>query len=277
MLDGNGDMIREVYITDDNDIPVPPNAYARTQWAPGVTYNPDKNEFFCVWTDSRPECDDGCIYGRVINADGTLEAEVLIDDAPRAQSTGEVIYIPNRKKYFIAYSDSRDYELPPGALPYEREYDIYARWLDDTGQPTGEAMPFFLEDGKQHMPEMAYHPGKDRIFVVWIDEYAPDDYEPVPGGDMLWVEAQRDVRGLLYGKPPCAALEIYGEGSQETKILRNIRDNVLSKTPEGQELVRLYYEWSPEIVEAMGKHEKFKEEVKEMIDGIILSVGSALE
>jgi len=34
---------------------------------------------------------------------------------------------------------------------------------------------------------------------------------------------------------PCFAKSIYGENSEETELLRKYRDNVLSKTPEGQE------------------------------------------
>jgi hypothetical protein len=159
-------------------------------------------------------------------------------------------------------------------MPYINEYDIYGRWLDDTGQPTGEAMPFFIQQGKQHMPEMAYHPGKDRILIVWEDEYAPKDFVPVPGGDLLWTEEQREVKGVLYGAPPectstCPALKIYGEYSEETDIMRNFRDNVLKQTPEGQSLIKLYYQWSPVIVKAMEKDEELKETVKEMIDGVM--------
>ena len=45
--------------------------------------------------------------------------------------------------------------------------------------------------------------------------------------------------------------------------------DVLNKTSEGQELIKLYYEWSPAIVKAMEEDEEFKEEVKEMIDGVL--------
>jgi hypothetical protein len=69
--------------------------------------------------------------------------------------------------------------------------------------------------------------------------------------------------------PKCTLVKIYGENSKEVKILRLFRDNVLSKTPEGQEIIRLYYQWSPAIVKAMERDEEFKEEVKEMIDGIL--------
>jgi len=41
--------------------------------------------------------------------------------------------------------------------------------------------------------------------------------------------------------------------------------------------VSLYYEWSPAIVEAMEDDEGFKEEVKEMIDGILPLIKTEVE
>jgi len=68
----------------------------------------------------------------------------------------------------------------------------------------------------------------------------------------------------------CPVEKIYEEDSkEETELLRDFRDNVLSKTPVGQEIIRLYYKWSPVIVKAMEEDEEFKEEVKEMIGGIL--------
>ncbi|MBW1838578.1 MAG: hypothetical protein JRI49_01485, partial [Deltaproteobacteria bacterium] len=67
----------------------------------------------------------------------------------------------------------------------------------------------------------------------------------------------------------CPSEAIYGEYSKETELLRYVRDNVLSATPEGRELIKLYYEWSPFVVKLMGKDEEFKEEVKAVVDGIL--------
>jgi hypothetical protein len=44
---------------------------------------------------------------------------------------------------------------------------------------------------------------------------------------------------------------------------------VLSTTPEGQEIIKLYYELSPMIVKMMEENEEFKEQTKEMIDRIL--------
>lgn len=67
----------------------------------------------------------------------------------------------------------------------------------------------------------------------------------------------------------CPAKEIYGEHSAKTELLRYFRENILSKTPEGQEIIKLYYEWSPEIVNIMKEDNEFKKEVKEIIDGFL--------
>ena len=75
----------------------------------------------------------------------------------------------------------------------------------------------------------------------------------------------------------CATEAIYGEYSPETEILRGYRDNVLSKTSEGQEIIRLYYEWSSVIVKTMEKDEEFKEEVEKIIDGVLLLIYNQVE
>ena len=68
---------------------------------------------------------------------------------------------------------------------------------------------------------------------------------------------------------PCPTEALYGEYSEKTEFLRYLRDSVLAQTPEGQELIKLYYEWSPVIVEMMNEDEEFKAQVKEMIDVIL--------
>ena len=76
---------------------------------------------------------------------------------------------------------------------------------------------------------------------------------------------------------PCLAEEIYGEKSEKTELLRYFRDNILSQTPEGQEIIRLYYEWNPAIVKLMEKDEEFRAEVKEMVDGILELIEGEIE
>ena len=67
----------------------------------------------------------------------------------------------------------------------------------------------------------------------------------------------------------CPIEQIYGEQSEEVDLLRRFRDSILSQTPEGQELIKLYYGLSPVIVAMMNEDEQFKAQVKEMIDGVV--------
>jgi hypothetical protein len=70
----------------------------------------------------------------------------------------------------------------------------------------------------------------------------------------------------------CPLVQLYGHASEEVWLLRNFRDRVLSKSPEGQALIRLYYQWSPVIVEVINKDEEFRTQVKDMIDGVLLLI-----
>ena len=75
----------------------------------------------------------------------------------------------------------------------------------------------------------------------------------------------------------CPFIKIYDENSEEIELLRYFRDNVLNQTPEGKELIRLYYQWSPAIVKAMEEDEGSKGEVKEMIDEILPLISGEVE
>jgi hypothetical protein len=71
----------------------------------------------------------------------------------------------------------------------------------------------------------------------------------------------------------CPIEQLYGDHSRETELLRHFRDTVLSATPGGQEIVRLYYAWGPAIVKAMEVDKKFRGEVREMVDGVVPLIG----
>ena len=117
---------------------------------------------------------------------------------------------------------------------------------------------------------MAYDPVTKRFLIVFQDFNTPGDFEPPPPGPMQWMpDSKTNCMGVIYGAPSCLAEKIYGEYSDEIELLRNFRDSVLSKTPESQEIIRLYCQWSPAIVKAMEENDGFKEDMKEMIDGFL--------
>jgi len=101
-------------------------------------------------------------------------------------------------------------------------------------------------------------------------------------GEVVWEgfvihDADDSTTTTTAGGYECPSEKIYGEHSEETELLRYLRDEVLSQTPEGQELIRLYYQWSPVIVRAVEEDEEFKEEVREMVDGILELIGGEVE
>jgi len=69
---------------------------------------------------------------------------------------------------------------------------------------------------------------------------------------------------------PCLVEKIYGENSEQVELLRNLRDNTLRKIPVGREIIKLYYQWSPAIVRAIEGDDEFKEQMRHIIDRILL-------
>jgi hypothetical protein len=88
---------------------------------------------------------------------------------------------------------------------------------------------------------------------------------------------QSTTSTTCHEEDPCCIEEIYGENSEATEYLRYFRDNVLNKSPEGRELIKLYYQWSPVIVKAIKEDEAFKTQVKDMIDEILPMIENILE
>jgi len=77
------------------------------------------------------------------------------------------------------------------------------------------------------------------------------------------------VSGNIAINIPCLLSKIYGDTSEEAELLRHFRDVTLHNTLGGQEIIKLYYEWSPTIVRAMEEDEEFKEEIKTLADEIL--------
>ena len=67
----------------------------------------------------------------------------------------------------------------------------------------------------------------------------------------------------------CPVLGILGEGSPEVQLLRDFRDDILSKTPEGREIIKLYYALAPAVVTAMEEDEVFEAECRELLEEVL--------
>jgi hypothetical protein len=88
----------------------------------------------------------------------------------------------------------------------------------------------------------------------------PDRYNPD--------QADRDENSIG-DACECLVEHIYGHHSESTRLLRLFRDTVLHNTPEGKELINLYYQWSPLLVTAMEHDEALKKDMKKIIDSFL--------
>jgi len=76
---------------------------------------------------------------------------------------------------------------------------------------------------------------------------------------------------------PCAAEAIYGENSEQTELLRKYRDNVLSKTSEGQEIIKTYYKFSPTVTKLLEHRPLLKNRAKAFIDNMLPGIRKKVE
>ena len=67
----------------------------------------------------------------------------------------------------------------------------------------------------------------------------------------------------------CAAESIYGENSEQTELLRKYRDKILSKTPEGREIIKTYYKLCPIITKLFEQRPLLKNRAKAVIDSML--------
>jgi len=212
LLDGDGNMIAD-FPTMEYTVPEEGSMY----YNPFQVYNPDRNEYLVSWVDTRPSLEDGNgIYGRFIDTDGTFRGEPFaIVDGPQAQGYEEMVYVPKEKKYFLVWSDSRNYIPAPDDPPWIAENDIYATWLDDeTGLPVGDEIPIYVGEGDQTAPLVGYSPVSDKLLIAWWEVNVPNDYELIPGeglgqlgpttgdwGMPQFLPESGDIRGAIYGIP----------------------------------------------------------------------------
>ena len=109
-------------------------------------------------------------------------------------------------------------------------------------------------------------------YVPFSDGISVDTSTPIIAKDVIMNPFGASTTTTTGSIINCFSEEIYGQHSEETELLRYFRDQVLNKTPEGKEIIRLYYLWSPAIVKAMEANEEFKETVKGRMDGILLLI-----
>ncbi len=144
-----------------------------------------------------------------------------------------------------------------------------------------------IEDSAEHLPpDTQWVPieGGNHTQFGWYDT-SPDPLQPDDNpADITREEQQAQIIQATAGFldqfaettfPSCPIVAIYGENSDEVELLRYFRDNILTRTTQGQELIELYYEWSPLIVRSILEDGELKKDLQEMVDGVLPLVREA--
>ncbi len=144
-----------------------------------------------------------------------------------------------------------------------------------------------IEASAEHLPpDTRWVPieGGNHTQFGWYDT-SPDPLQPDDNpADITREEQQAQIvqatAGFLHQFvetpfPSCPAVALYGEDSGEVALLRHFRDNILTRTTQGQELIELYSKWSPLILLSISEDEVLKKDLKEMVDGVLPLVREA--
>ena len=75
---------------------------------------------------------------------------------------------------------------------------------------------------------------------------------------------------------PCIAQKLKGSNNSDLKTLRRFRDEVLVKSSIGQQLVKIYYEKSRTVTEALESHEFYRKIAAALLERIIPAIEMTL-
>lgn len=173
-------------------------------------------------------------------------------------------------------------------------YTAEAFRIDDKGLPvisiygTKDGVSTFeeLQDTAEFLPpDTRWVPieGGNHTQFGWYDT-SPDPLQPEDNpADITREQQQAQVVAataefldqFVETTSPCPIVALYGEDSDEVQLLRDFRDNTLTRTPHGQELIALYYTWSPIILRSIVADGALKKDLQEMVDAVLPLVREA--
>jgi hypothetical protein len=143
-----------------------------------------------------------------------------------------------------------------------------------------------LQDAAGYLPpDTQWVPieGGNHTQFGWYDT-SPDPLQPEDNpADITREDQQAQIveatAGFLYQFVdrtfPCPVVTLYGEDSDEVLLLRDFRDNILTGSTQGRELIALYYQWSPLILQSIEEDGTLKKDLKEMVDAVLPLVKEA--
>jgi hypothetical protein len=144
--------------------------------------------------------------------------------------------------------------------------DVRVDWYAPSGGLyLTQSLPYTYENGCLYPGisisghEAAHLPGRWRVTVYY-------------DGDRYFNEYFTIVDTTADQPITCPLSLMYGDDSPQAGALRTFRDDVLRRTPEGRELIRIYYQWGPAVARAIMADDQFKEEAKELADAVLMMI-----
>jgi len=176
--------------------------------------------------------------------------------------------------YFAVWEDGRNNETPDTIYWRDADnWDVYAGWLDASGNRVGDDIPVCTGEGIQRYSNVAYSPPTDRFLIAWQD--VVDESGWGEGGEQHVTEEGGNIMASIYDASPANACVIESVVKDEDvlAVLRDFRDNVLSTTPAGREMTRQYYAWSPLLVKVLEEDNALRNLAVEMVADILPLIG----
>ena len=132
---------------------------ANDQSNPDIAYNSSSNQFLVVFDDDRLVTSDYDIYGKLVNADGSLSgADFPISTPSDNQLLPVVAHNNSSNQFLVVWEDDRN----PATSP-----DIYARLVNADGSMAGSEFAISATNADQDTPDVAYDSVSNQFLVVW--------------------------------------------------------------------------------------------------------------
>lgn len=147
---------------------------------PDIAYNSSSNQFLVVFDDDRLVAYDHDIYGKLVNADGSMSGADFAISTPSAKQLLPVVaYNSTNNQFLVVWWDDRN----PATSS-----DIYARLVNANGIMDGSDFPISTAASDKDCPAVAYDSNSNQYLVVW--EHGTRIYGRLVNADKSFVGAE---------------------------------------------------------------------------------------
>ena len=225
------------------------------------------SKLFKVWGSSGSDVFAVGDKGTILHSSGYDADDPDSDGIPNNIDNCPTIYNPDQKNFDgDEYGTACD-NCPKIANPDQKDMDNDGIGDACDSDVDGDRIP---EDG-----DNSGIPGDNPCIAgntINCDDNCPTVYNPGQA------DADSDGTGdNCESTSPCAAESIYGRNSEQTKLLREYRNNILSKTPDGQEIIITYYKFSPTVTKLLEQRPLLKNRAKAFIDSLLPAIRKKVE